>query len=144
MHTQMCRVQTAKQSLYYRTNFFKYSPFRYFQFDICTKKMIKYIFSNFEKVESAIEKNNFANPATTVLLGVLIQSSEHTEQFYKMNCEQSSQRARERVKLQNSSAMIIAGEVEKYSPLPHLPPHLLLDTYRRPNKSKHPISKVLQ
>ena len=29
--------------------------------------MIKYIFSNFEKVESAIEKNNFANPATTVL-----------------------------------------------------------------------------
>ena len=33
--------------------------------------MIKYIFSNFEKVESAIEKNNFANPATTVLLGVL-------------------------------------------------------------------------
>ena len=54
------------------------------------KKMIKYIFSNFEKVESAIEKNNCANPATTVLLGVLIQSSEHTEQFYKMNCEQSS------------------------------------------------------
>ena len=52
--------------------------------------MIKYIFSNFEKVESAIEKNICANPATTVLEYYLIQSSEHTEQFYKMNCEQSS------------------------------------------------------